>query len=186
MIQYALLLIILGAFISLCCIVILMRHKKVGKRKEKITKNFTADDDNDLSGISETEDKELLNDGKIDERFFEISDSEAERPLINAEDREYYQSLSENQKKQDEAVELLLRAAQENEQNADENKHFDLNRQEQKKQNEKHQKNNRQLKKILNFKLRKKVAKKVAKEDIQLDDKKIKMIKLKALNGRIK
>lgn len=184
MLQYALLLVFAGAAISLVCLVLLCRQHPV-KVKRRVSEENLPHEFEETPLVSDAADKELVNEGKTDERLLEAGDSEAERPLINGEDRKYYQELGDKQK-QDEAIELLLRMSRENEQKQEIDLHAAQHRQEQKKQNDKNAENKRQLNKITNLKMKRKVAKKVAKKNLQLDDEQIKRIKLKALGGRMK
>lgn len=129
--------------------------------------------------------KDYISSGKTDERSLEVGDIEIVASSIDEKNQKFYQNLG-NKAKQDEAVRLLFKAARKNQENKQQGMCNRHQQQEQRKQTEKDLENKRQLQKLRGFKIKEKVAKKVAQKNIQLDDEQIKKIKLKALGNKTK
>ncbi len=134
--------------------------------------------------------KEYSGEGKNDERALEVGDVETTFVSVEDDSQKFYQNLG-NKLKQDAATEMLIKAAQKNDerqaiQRAHQQAHREAQRQVQKKQDERKQNNKKQIEKLRGTKVKKEVEKKVEKKNIELTDKDIKKIKLKANSGKIK
>ena len=115
---------------------------------------------------------------KTDFRSLELGKQETTAVSIDAESSSFFQK-PEEKTQQDRAVERLLQATEQSKRIREEQL-LKTQRLQQNRKQQKDAENTAQLKKIGNRKTRKKVAKVVAKKNIELDDEKIKKIKLQA------
>ena len=115
---------------------------------------------------------------KTDCRSLELGKQEITAVSIDSESSRFFQK-QEEKIQQDRAVERLLQATEQSKRIREEQL-LKTQRLQQNRKQQKDAENTAQLKKIGNRKTRKKVAKVVAKKNIELDDEKIKKIKLKA------
>ena len=152
------------------------------RKKTNKTSGILSDDDEKLL-LGDSEDH--LNEGKEDERKFEIGDSEMERPIIDIDSRQYYQNLGDKLK-QDEAAEMLSKAADESRTKKLNFKSSKAGEQAKQRQIDKEARNQRMLDKLKGYRIKRKIAKKAAKKNIQLDEKMIEKIKLRALAGKMR
>lgn len=176
--------IILLAIFLLFGILLWLLQSKKSDCANKVNRIFLEPEDKD-EGTAFLEDGDWINEGKTDERKLEIGDSEQERPVIDFDSRQYYQNLGDKLK-QDEAIELLLRATEEHQTKKMNFEKTKVGEQAKQKQADKEIQNRRMLDKLKGYRIKRKIAKKVAKKNIQLDEKMIEKIKLRALAGKMR
>lgn len=174
---FAALLVWLIGFILLLLIKISVKFKKTAKRAKAPPVIYEQ--------TSLINSDKHLNDGRIDERTFEVKDAENDRPVIDWDNRQYYQNLGDKLK-QDEAAEMLSKELDENTTKKMSFKDTKIAEQVRQKQVDKELHNKRMLDKLKEYRIKRKIAKKAAKKNIQLDDEMIEKIKLKALAGKMR
>ena len=168
-------------FLTIITILLLYRKKQQilsGQSKQKVVDDIL----DSITGIVCKGEKDYLG-GKTDERNLSQGKVEITAISIDKQSQDYYQNI-DAKAKQDEAIELLLKAAKQNELSQHINVHKQNHRRQQKEQTDKQLRNKRQLEKLRGTKIQKKVAKKVAKTGEELDDEKIKKIKVKSSIGK--
>lgn len=127
-----------------------------------------------------------LNEGKSDERMLEVKEGEVDTPVIDMDNKKYYQNLGDKLR-QDENNKMLAKMT--DDQSAEKKMNFETSKAgEQAKQRkiDKEARNQRMLDKLKGYRIKRKIAKKAAKKNIQLDEKMIEKIKLRALAGKMR
>lgn len=177
-------LIVLSAIILLAVFFAVAFVKENAVRGKKTPKIIPYQTEKDEEAVLQGN-EDWLNEGKIDERMFEIGDSEAERPVIDIDSRQYFQNLGDKLK-QDEAMEMLNKMTEENTSKKMNFKDLKAEEQARQKQSDREAHNKRMLDKLKGYRIKKKIAKKAAQKNIQLDEKMIEKIKLRALAGKMR
>lgn len=169
-------------FIGFAGLVLVKKNYRHNKKTDKIPQSPSEDDEK----ISLNDSGKHNNDGKTDERAFEIGDSEIDRPVIDTENRQYYQNL-EDKLRLDENNEMLAKMT--DDKPSEKKMNFETSKageQAKQRQIDKEARNQRMLDKLKGYRIKRKIAKKAAKKNIQLDEKMIEKIKLRALAGKMR
>ena len=127
-----------------------------------------------------------LNDGKSDERMFEVKEGEVDTPVIDTDNKKYYQNLGDKLR-QDENNEMLAKMT--DDKFSEKKMNFETSKAgEQAKQRQiaREERNKRMLDKLKGYRIKRKIAKRAAKKNIQLDEKMIEKIKRRALAGKMR
>lgn len=170
--------ILLITFFLIIITILLHYRKKQQILSEQNKQKFVDDILDSKTDFTDKESKDYFA-SKTDERNLSQGKVEITTISIDKQNQDYYQN-PQAKAKQDEAAELLLKVVKQNELAQHINTHKQNHRRQQKEQADKQLRNKRQLEKLRGTKIQKKVAKKVAKTGEELDDEKIKKIKIKA------